>query len=310
LKAYYSDTFQFPLPPGHRFPLQKYAGLRQRLLAGGILGPQDLVVSPPASDEELLLAHTPSYLERVTSGALSDKEIRRLGFPWSPELVLRSRHSVGGTISACRAALVDGLAANLAGGTHHAYPDHGEGFCVFNDVAVAARVMQREKRADRILIADCDVHQGNGTAAIFSSDPQVFTFSIHGARNFPFHKERSHLDIALEDGTGDDAFLEALDSGLARALKDADPNMVIYLAGADPFSGDAYGHLALSKDGLAQRDRLVLGTCRAAGLPVTVTMSGGYARDVSDTVDIHFETIRIAVQLLQANRPGSADFQS
>ena len=259
------------------------------------------MVPPPASDEELLLVHTPAYVERVTRGALSEKEIRRLGFPWSPELVLRSRHSVGGTIGACRAALVDGLAANLAGGTHHAYPDHGEGFCVFNDVAVAARVMQQEKHADRILIADCDVHQGNGTAAIFNSDPQVFTFSMHGARNFPFHKERSHLDIALEDGTGDEAFLEALNSGLARALKDADPDLVIYLAGADPFSGDAFGHLALSKDGLARRDRLVLGTCRAAGLPVAITMSGGYARDVSDTIDIHFETIRIAAQLLRLN---------
>ena len=299
MRAFYSDIFRFPLPPGHRFPLQKYVDLRQRLLAAGVLGTQDLILPPPASDEELLLVHTPAYLEQVTRGTLSDKEIRRLGFPWSPELVLRSRHSVGGTISACRAALVDGLAANLAGGTHHAYPDHGEGFCVFNDVAVAARVMQRERRAERVLIADCDVHQGNGTAAIFNSDAQVFTFSVHGARNFPFHKEQSDLDIALEDGTGDDAFLDALDGGLTRALRDADPNLVIYLAGADPFSGDAYGRLALSKDGLARRDRLVLGTCRAAGLPVAVTMSGGYARDVSDIVDIHFETIRIAAQLLR-----------
>jgi len=301
LKAYYSDIFQFPLPPGHRFPMQKYAGLRQRLLSSGVLTVKDLLVPPPASDVDLLRVHTPAYLERVKAGTLSDREIRRLGFPWSAELVERSRRSVGGTIAACRASLTDGLAANLAGGTHHAFPDHGEGFCVFNDVAVAARVMQDEGRAERMLIVDCDVHQGNGSAAIFRADPKVFTFSIHGTRNFPFHKEQSDLDVPLEDGTADEAFLEALEHGLRRALEAAEPELVIYLAGADPYKGDTFGRLGMSKAGLARRDHMVLGTCRAAHLPVALTMSGGYARDISDTIDIHFETVRIAVQLSRSN---------
>jgi acetoin utilization deacetylase AcuC-like enzyme len=296
LKAYYSDTFHFPLPPGHRFPIGKYAGLRQRLLSSGVMSTEDLLVPPPAPDEDLLLVHTPAYLAQVKEGTLSDKEIRRMGLPWSVELVERSRRSVGGTTAACRAALTDGLAANLAGGTHHAYPDHAEGFCVFNDVAVAARVMQRERRAQRILIADCDVHQGNGTAAIFQTDSTVFTFSIHGIKNFPFHKEQGDLDIALADGTADEAYLEALEQGLRRALESCEADLVIYLAGADPFKEDTLGRLGLSKDGLARRDRMVLGACRARSIPVALTMSGGYAKDIHDTVDIHFATIRIAVE--------------
>jgi acetoin utilization deacetylase AcuC-like enzyme len=305
LKAYYCDTFVFPLPPGHRFPIQKYSELRQRVLASGLLKREDLHVPPPAADEDLLLVHTPAYLEQVKEGTQSDKEIRRMGLPWSVELVERSRRSVGGTTAACRDALADGLAANLAGGTHHAYPDHGEGFCVFNDVGVATRVMQREGRAQRVLIVDCDVHQGNGSAAIFRSDPRVFTFSIHGARNFPFHKEQSDLDIALADGTADEAFLEALRLGLKRALADSAPELVIYLAGADPFKGDTFGRLALSKGGLAQRDRMVLSACRARSIPVAITLSGGYAKDISDTVDIHFETIRIAVEFSTSSQSAS-----
>jgi acetoin utilization deacetylase AcuC-like enzyme len=302
LKAYYSDTFHFPLPPGHRFPAEKYARLRQRLLTSGVMSPADLFVSPRASDQDLLLVHTPAYVDQVKNGTLSQKAVRRMGLPWSAELVERSRRSVGGTIAACHSALTDGLAANLAGGTHHAYPDHGEGFCVFNDVAVSVRLMQREDRAHRILIVDCDVHQGNGTAAIFHSDPTVFTFSVHGAKNFPFHKERSDLDIALDDGATDEAFLGALEAGLGRAFEAIAPDMVIYLAGADPFAGDTLGRLALSKAGLAQRDRMVLGTCRARSLPVAITMSGGYARDIDDTVDIHFETIRTAIRFSELSR--------
>jgi acetoin utilization deacetylase AcuC-like enzyme len=303
LKAFYSDTFEFPLPPGHRFPAQKYAQLRQRLLSSGVLTSSDLLIPPPASDADLLLVHTPIYLEKVKSGTLSEREVRRIGLPWSPELVERSRRSVGGTIAACRAALSDGLAANLAGGTHHAYPDHGEGFCVFNDVAIATRVMQREGGAERVLIADCDVHQGNGTAAIFRADSHVFTFSIHGARNFPFHKEQSDLDIALADGTTDEPFLDALDKGLQHALGEFTPELVIYLAGADPFRQDALGRLSLTKSGLARRDRMVLSTCQARSIPIALTMSGGYARDIRDTVDIHFETIRIAVESLTSSQP-------
>jgi acetoin utilization deacetylase AcuC-like enzyme len=211
-------------------------------------------------------------------------------------MVERSRRSVGGTIRACRAALEDSISANLAGGTHHAYPDHGEGFCVFNDSAVATRAMQAEGRCRRILILDCDVHQGNGTAAIFSEDPTVFTFSIHGAKNFPFHKEKSDLDIPLVDGTSDEGYLSSLHLGLIQVLDRFKPDFVIYLAGADPFYQDRLGRLALSKTGLCERDRAVFDLCRSAGLPVAVVMSGGYARKVEDTVDIHLQTIRLAVQ--------------
>jgi acetoin utilization deacetylase AcuC-like enzyme len=224
-------------------------------------------------------------------------------------MVERSRRSVGATIAACRAALVDGCAANLAGGTHHAFRDHGEGYCIFNDCAVAARTLQIEKRVQRVVLLDCDVHQGNGSAAIFADDPSVFTFSIHGAKNFPFHKEHSNLDIALEDNTGDDAYLAAVEQGVMFALQAAQADLAMYVSGADPFRDDKLGRLAVSKAGLATRDRLVLQACRTAGVPVAVTMAGGYARQVSDTVDIHFQTICTALGMQQSwfsdmNAPG------
>jgi acetoin utilization deacetylase AcuC-like enzyme len=209
-------------------------------------------------------------------------------------MVERSRRSVGATIAACRAALVEGRAANLAGGTHHAYPDHGEGFCVFNDVAVAARAMQVEGRVEKVVILDCDVHQGNGTAAIFAGDTSVFTFSIHGEKNFPFHKEHSDLDIALPDGSEDEAFLNALRPGLEQSLYLAQADLALCIAGADPFSGDRLGRMAVSKAGLAQRDRMVFDYCQALSLPVVIVMGGGYSKQVQDTVDIHFQTISIA----------------
>jgi len=227
---------------------------------------------------------------------LGEKEIRRLGFPWSPQLVERARRSVGGTIAACRAALQDGTAANLAGGTHHAHADFASGYCLFNDVAVAARVMQAEGLASRIAILDCDVHQGDGTAAIFSGDPDVYTFSIHGASNFPFHKKESDLDIALPDNTGDATYLESLDEGLNQTLNHTAFDLAIYLAGADPFAEDRLGRLKLSKAGLCQRDHLVFERCHQAGLPVAVVMAGGYASQVKDIVDIHAQSIRIAVE--------------
>jgi acetoin utilization deacetylase AcuC-like enzyme len=229
----------------------------------------------------------------VAGGALSEREVRRIGLPWSPELVERSRRSVGGTIAACHAALADGIAVSLSGGTHHAFADHGEGFCIFNDCAVAAWTMQAENRVRRVVIIDCDVHQGNGTASILADDPTVFTFSIHGAKNFPFHKERSDLDVELTDGADDATYLAALTAGMDAALAAAHADLAIYLAGADPFAGDALGRLALSKPGLAERDRLVLDRCRRARLPVAVVMAGGYARQIQDTVDIHLETVRI-----------------
>jgi acetoin utilization deacetylase AcuC-like enzyme len=295
MKVFYSDHLLVPLPTGHRFPMPKYARLHQCVAEAHLPG-SELTISAPASDEQLLRVHTHEYLRRFFGGELTEREMRRIGFPWSSELVVRTRYAIGGTIDACRAALSDGLAINLAGGTHHAYPDHGEGYCVLNDVAVASRAMQAERRADRVVILDCDVHQGNGTALIFADDPTVFTFSVHGAKNFPFHKEKSDLDIALPDGSGDEAFLEAVRFGVTRAVELAEADLAIYIAGADPFAGDRLGRLAMSKAGLEERDRWVLEHCYQRGLPVAVVMGGGYAREVEDVVEIHLQTVRQAVQ--------------
>ncbi len=298
MKFFYSDHIVLPLPEGHRFPANKYSLLRERVAASDLASDGSLTIPEPATIEQLSLVHSAEYIRRVFQDELSDKEIRRIGFPWSPELVERSRRSVGGTIAACRTALGEGVAANLAGGTHHAYADHGEGYCVFNDVAVAARVMQSEGRAQRVVILDCDVHQGNGTAAIFMDDPSVYTFSIHGAKNYPFHKEPSDLDIALPDRAQDTEYLEVLRWGVWQSLLLAQASLAIYLAGADPFVDDRLGRLSLTKDGLGQRDRMVFELCRQAGLPVAITMSGGYAKQVEDTVDIHFQTLRTADEIL------------
>lgn len=301
MKIFYCDGFPLPLPPAHRFPIQKYVLLREAVLAADLVAPENLVAPQPATDEQILRAHDETYLERVKMGQLTPKETRRIGLPWSPELVARARCSVGGTIGACRAALRDGVAVSLAGGTHHAFRDHGQGYCVFNDSVIAARTMQAEGRVRRVAIVDCDVHQGNGTAAILTDDPTIFTFSIHGARNFPFRKEQSDLDVGLEDGAGDVDYLEALQVELARALGLADAELVIYLAGADPYAGDQLGRLALSKEGLAKRDRLVFELCRRADLPVATVMSGGYGRQIEDTVDIHLATVRIAAEMARGH---------
>ena len=306
MKAFYTDQFVLPLPEGHRFPMAKYSLLRRRVSESGLIAPEDLIVPPAATDEEILRAHSDDYLRRVVEGRLSEAEARRIGFPWSAAMAERSRRSSGATIEACRAALGEGVAVNLAGGTHHAFRDCGEGYCVFNDSAVAARAMQAEGRARRVVVLDCDVHQGNGTAAIFRDDPTVFTFSIHGAKNFPLRKEASDLDVGLPDGCGDAEYLEALARGLGVALERARADLAIYLAGADPFEDDRLGRLKLTKQGLAERDRLVFGRCRAAGLPVAVTMAGGYARRVEDTADIHFETVRLAAELSRGPRVDKA----
>ena len=268
--------------------------LRERVVAEGIV-PAERVHDPArVSREALRLVHTGNYIDRLTAGSLAADEMRRLGFPWSPGLVERSHRAVGGTIEAARAALEHGVAMNLAGGTHHAFPDRGEGFCVFNDVAVAIRVLQDERRVARAAVVDLDVHQGNGTHAIFAGDASVTTFSMHGRRNYPFAKVPGTVDVELEDGTGDALYLERLCETLPGVLAAAAPDLVIYLAGADPHEGDRLGRLRLTFDGLARRDALVLESCREVGIPVAVTIAGGYGRDIATTVQAHVNTARIA----------------
>ena len=293
LKVFHTDRFDLPLPPGHRFPIAKYTKLRERVLEAGLVAPHDLLVPDGATEQELGRAHTARYIRAVTDGRLSPRQIRALGFPWSPQLAERSRRSSGATVQACRAALSEGYGVNLAGGTHHAFADRGEGYCVFNDAAVAALAMIAEGRAAGVVILDCDVHQGNGTAAIMADRPDVFTFSVHGEKNYPARKERSDLDIALPDGTGDEDYLAALDQGLKDALGRFSPDLAIYLAGADPFEDDSLGRLSLTKAGLAARDRLAFRHFARAGIPVATAMAGGYARNIEDTVDIHFNSVSV-----------------
>ncbi len=292
MKAFYSDRFVLPLPEGHRFPMRKYRMLRDAVR--DTLPEVQLEEAPRASDGVLALAHHPQYIQRVDSGALTQQEQRAIGFPWSPEMVERSRRSAGATIAACRAAFDDGVGINLAGGTHHAHADRGEGFCVFNDAAIAARLMQAERRAARVAIVDLDVHQGNGTASILERDDSVFTLSLHGEHNYPFAKACSDLDIALPDGTGDDAYLAALDGALAQMFERFAPQLIIYLAGADPHEGDRLGRLKLSNEGMAERDRRVLSLAQRHGLPVAIAMAGGYGRDIDQTVAIHLQTVTLA----------------
>lgn len=295
-----SDRFPLPLPEGHRFPAEKYRMLRERVESSGWLRPGELLEAPRADDRTLALAHDVAYVGRVARGELDAKEQRELGFPWSPELVERSRRSVGATVEAALGALEDGVGVSLAGGTHHAFADRGEGFCVFNDIAVAARLLLRDRLVERVAVIDLDVHQGNGTAAIFAGDPRVFTLSLHGARNYPLRKRAGDCDVELPDKTTDDAYLAALHDALRRVPP---VDFAFYLAGADPFADDRLGRLALSKAGLAERDRVVL----ARAEPVAVVMGGGYAKDVADAVDIHAETVRQAVARARARQGSTAN---
>lgn len=307
MRAYHADVDILKLPPGHTFPMSKYRLLREavnRRLPGVKIEP-----APAVSEGELALVHDPAWIEAVFEGTLSAAQQREIGFPWSPAMVERSRRSVGATIVAARAALLhgEGVAANLAGGTHHAYPHKGSGYCIFNDVAVAARLMQAEwhrhhRQLLRVLVIDLDVHQGNGTAAIFHDDATVFTLSLHGAKNFPFRKESSDLDVELPDGCTDSLYLQALESALeevGRRLHLQPPQLAFYLAGADPHEGDRLGRLKLSADGLAERDRRVFEWLEARRLPVAVSMAGGYGRDIAVTVDLQVRTLALAWEAWQ-----------
>ena len=292
MRAFYSDHFVLPLPAGHRFPMVKYRMIREG--AADAVPDLEFLEAAAASDGMLALAHHPKYVELVSCGQLSDHAQKEIGFPWSPEMVERSRRSAGATIAACRSAMEQGVAVNLAGGTHHAYADHGAGFCVFNDAAVASRLMQAERRVSRVAIVDLDVHQGNGTASILANDDSVFTLSLHGERNYPFEKEQSDLDVALPDGVTDVQYLSALQDALAQLMQRFDPQLIIYLAGADPHEGDRLGRMKLSLAGLAERDKQVFELGRQQKIPIAVTMAGGYGKNIEDTVAVHIQTITLA----------------
>ncbi|MDT7929189.1 histone deacetylase [Tepidimonas sp.] len=302
MQVFYATQFVLPLPAGHRFPMAKYALLRDALAREPDIR---LQLAEPASDGELALAHTPAYIDAVVHGTLSAAQQREIGFPWSPAMVERARRSVGATVQAFRVALAgEGVAANIAGGTHHAYPDKGSGFCVFNDVAVAARLLQAEwarrgaaqrARPLRVAIIDLDVHQGNGTARIFRDDPSVFTLSLHGARNFPFRKEPSDCDVELPDGCGDAEYWEALEWALGELERRFAADAVLYLAGADPHEGDRLGRLKLTDDGMEARDRRVFEWAWQRRLPLAMVMAGGYGHDIATTVRVQCNTYRVAL---------------
>jgi len=300
MQVFYTPRYYAEIGEGHIFPIRKFELVRDRLLSEGTLDPAEIVEPSPALLEDVLLVHTEDYVSRLCNGQLTTKEIRRLGLPWSESLVRRSFYAVGGTLAATQSALANGYSSNLAGGTHHSFSDHGEGFCVFNDVAVAIRAMRARKLIQRAAIVDCDVHQGNGTATIFAGDTETFTFSMHGANNYPLFKTNSTLDIELPDGIQDGEYLESLARHLPSVFAH-EPEVVFYLAGADPFAGDKLGRLALSIDGLRERDAYVLRECYERELPVVTVMSGGYGKDINDTIEIHCNTIRAVKKIFEAS---------
>ena len=297
MRVCFAEGYTAPLPDGHRFPMGKFVGLYEILQREGLISDADVVVPETASWQDLGLVHGADFLFRLRHGLLDRKAERRMGLPWTRAIVRRSRLATQGTILAGQHALKDGLAANLAGGMHHGYPDHGEGFCVLNDVAVAVRTLQKNGDVQRVLLVDLDVHQGNGNAAIFENDATVFTFSMHGARNYPFKKECSNLDVALADGTGDTGYLALLTTHLEAAVDRARPDLIFYLAGVDPVEGDRFGKLSLTPAGLEERDRVVLEMATLRGIPMAIVLSGGYASSDIETASLHAVVHRVAAEM-------------
>jgi acetoin utilization deacetylase AcuC-like enzyme len=293
MKVIYSDQYDLHLGD-HVFPSIKYRLIKEKLLRDRVVQPEDIVTPQPASDDDVALVHDRDYIRKLQAGKLSYLEILRLEIPYSPELVRAVWLSAGGSILAGRLALEDGAAVNIGGGFHHAYPDHGEGFCVLNDIAIAIRRLQKDRVIERAATVDVDVHQGNGTASIFAGDPSVFTLSVHQANNYPHPKPASSLDINLLDGMNDAEYLAAFGEGLDKALAESSPELIVYVAGADPYREDQLGGLKLTLEGLEKRDRLVFEKAHAKKIPVAVTLAGGYARHVEDTVTIHCNTVRVA----------------
>ena len=294
MKFYHYAHHAFPLPQHHRFPLEKYTLLQSMVAESEIFPNEDVIPAPEATEAQLRLAHSAEYIAQIRDGTLPRNREREMGLPWSPELAKRVRHTVGATIMAGRSALEDGIACTGGGGTHHAQWGQPQGYCVFNDIIICSRVLQQDRLVSDILVIDCDVHQGNGTALIAAKDPSIFTFSIHCEKNFPARKAQSNLDIGLPINTEDHTYLQALKAGLEKALDSFTPELVIYLAGADPFVGDRLGKLSLTKAGLKQRDEYVLNLCNQNRWPTVITLAGGYGRNIQDTVDLYFQTVKIA----------------
>ncbi len=303
MRVSYSEGYYVPLPDGHPFPMSKFPALHRLLLEEGLIEPRNVVAPRQADWADLRRVHTATYLDQLARGTLSDHAERRMGLPWSKRLVYRSRLAVQGTVNAAFMALTDGVAANLAGGTHHAFPDRGEGFCVLNDVAVAVRVLQSACWARRILIVDLDVHQGNANAAVFADDNSVFTFSMHGAKNYPFEKPPSSLDVPLDDETSDHRYMETLKAYLPDTLDAVNPDLVFYLGGIDVAADDRFGRTALTREGLHARDGYVLEQIRDRNLPVVLLLSGGYAETPELTADLHAITHREAARVFNGSRP-------
>ena len=298
LKIAYSPIYKYELPEGHRFPMEKYELIPEQLLYEGTISPEHFFHPTALADDEILLTHTAEYLHKLNTQSLSAKEIRAIGFPMSEQLISRGKHIANGTLQCAKYAIQYGISMNIAGGTHHSYADHGEGFCIFNDIAIASNILLHDGTVSKILIVDLDVHQGNGTAKIFENEPRVFTFSMHGAKNYPGRKEKSDLDIGLADGTEDSTYLAILKETLPSLLKEVKPEMVFYLSGVDILATDKLGRLSVSIDGCKERDRYVLQTCREQGLPVCVSMGGGYSPNIKDIITAHANTFRVAAEMM------------